>query len=402
MTLSAAVGQSQSPEARQAGLEAAQQALERLGKMRPAFAWVMASSAHATQQVLVGVMDLLGDIPLLGLSTSAELTSAGRSKRSVVVGLFGGDDIDARCGWWQDFVQDSRNCTQNMLRTLQPDASEGEIIMLVADGLSGDASYLCEALSASECAVAGCLAGGDVGRGRTYQMGGRQSGSGGLAAMVLGGKIVNGVGAAHGWHPIGALGQLTRVQGQWVRALDGQPASETYARWFGYPAREWAFPPLNDLVRMYPLGVHEQPDGELVVRSPLLVEADGSLRMNSRLVEGKKIDLMIGSLDGCVQAAEKAARQALDSLGPTTPRAALLLVDIAWQMMFEGQPQREVQIVRQILGDAFPGVICPIFGGYTYGQIARVNSSDPVQFLNQHIEVILFGDKNVEDETGAV
>jgi hypothetical protein len=398
MTLSAAVGQSQSPDGHQAGLEASQQALERLGKPRPAFAWVIASAVHPSQHVLAGVMDLLGDLPLLGFSTSAELTPAGRSKRSVVVGLFGGDNLNARSGWWPDFIQDSRSSTQNMLRTLLPDAGEGETLMVVADGLNGDANFLCETLSGAKYAVAGCLAGGDVGRGRTYQMGGRQVGSGGLAGMVFGGDVVIGTGAAHGWQPLGVLARLTRVQGQWVRGLDGEPASETYARWFGYPARDWAFPPLNDLVRMYPLGVQEQGDSsELVVRSPLRVEADGGLRMNSRLAEGKIVNLMIGSLDGCAQAALQATQEALAALGAATPRAALLLVDMAWQLMLEIQPQREVQAVREALGSDIP-----IFGGYTFGQIMRPSGSSPVQFLNQHIEVVLFGEKNSEAEEGGV
>ena len=395
MTLSAAVGQSFVPEARQAGLEAAQLALSQLGKARPAFAWVISSYAFASQQVLAGVMDLLGDIPLLGFSASAELGPAGRAKRSVIVGLFGADDLHARSGWWPDFIQDSRTCTQNMLRALQPNGDEGETLLLVADGLNGDANFLCEALAGSSYCVAGCLAGGDVGRGRTFQMGGRQTGSGGLAALALGGNVVIGVGAAHGWQPVGALARLTRVQGQWVRTLDGQPASETYARWFGYPVRDWSFPPLNDLVRLYPLGIQELGSDDLLVRSPLRVEADGSLRMNSRLGEGKTVDLMVGTIDGCVQAVQRATQQARTSLGPTAPRAAVLLVDSAWQMILSSQPQREIQAVRQALG-----VDIPIFGGYTFGQIARLGHQTPVQFLNQHIEVILFGVKEVEGVAG--
>ncbi|MEW5868667.1 MAG: FIST N-terminal domain-containing protein [Chloroflexota bacterium] len=395
MALSAAIGQSRLADAHDAGFQAAQQALEQLGRGRTAFALVVASHVHPAQQVLAGINDSLGETPVLGFSTSAELTSQGRSQRSVAVALFASDEVEARCGWWPDFVQDSRACTFNMLKALQPQAETGEILLLVADGLSGSAEYLGQETSQAGYALAGCLAGGDVGRGRTFQMGGRQSGSGGLAAAVLSGNIVIGVGAEHGWRPVGALARLTRVQGQWVRTLDDQPANELYARLFGYPAREWAYSPLNDLVRLYPLGLHTEED--VVVRAPLRMEADGSLRMNARLPEGAIVDIMVGSQDGCLEAARQATRQALDALGPTRPRLAVLLVDVAWQALLELQPGSEVQAVSQILGQEVP-----VIGGYTYGQVARLGQPGPVHLFNQHIEVVLFGVKEIEVQEGVL
>jgi hypothetical protein len=192
----------------------------------------------------------------------------------------------------------------------------------------------------------------------------------------------------HGWQPVGALARLTRVQGHWVRTLDGQPASETYARLFGYPARDWSHSPLCDLVRLYPLGVPEQEG--IVVYSPLRIEVDGSLRMNRVLPEGKTVDFMVGSPETCRQAATQAAEQALQALGPTRPRLAVLLVDAAWQTLLDLEPQAEVNAVRQVIGDDVP-----IIGGYTFGQIAP-SPPGVLKMLNQHILVLLFGVKNVE------
>jgi hypothetical protein len=392
MSLSAAVGSSNSADAREAGLQAARQALDQLGRGPVVFGWLIVSHTLPVQQALSGAADLLGDAPLLGFSTSAELTDAGRARRSVVVALLSADDVQARAGWWPDFVQDSRACTQNMLKSLQPDGEAGELLLTVADGLGGDASHLCAALSSAGYPVAGCLAGGELWRGRTYQVGGRQQGSGGLAGAVLSGNVVIGVGSAHGWQPVGALTRLTRVQGQWVRMLDNQPANEVYAHFFGYPARLWAYPPLSEMVRLYPLGIQES--GGLLVRSPLRVEVDGSLRMNTVLPEGRIADLLVGSQDSCLEAARQAVSQALTALGPTRPRLAVVLVDAAWQTMLELNPQAEVQAVRQALGgDA------PIVGGYTFGQIAPTSPHGPPQLLNQHMTVILFGVKKVEVNT---
>ncbi len=46
---------------------------------------------------------------------------------------------------------------------------------------------------------------------------------------------------------------------------------ETYAQMFGKPPREWAFPPLNYLTRIYPLGFEQEHTAQLQVRSPLRV-----------------------------------------------------------------------------------------------------------------------------------
>lgn len=400
MSLAAAVGQSFALDGHEAGAQAAKRALEQVGLAPVVFAWVIVSQAFVFQEVVNGVADMLGNAPLLGFSTSAELTGAGRSRRSVVVAVFAGTDIQGRAGWWPDYAQDSRAISQAMLRSLRPEAGNGEILLLVADGVNGDAEDLCRALPEGNASLAGCLAGGELWRGRTFQVGGRLAGSGGLAGAVLSGNILAGLGAAHGWQPVGALVRLTRVQGQWVRMLDGLPVSEIYSRLFGYPARSWSYPPLNDLVRLYPLGL---PDvlsvsasgrmgaGSLKVRAPLRMEADGSLRMNSVLPEGEMVELMIGSPEACRQAIRQAVQQARQGLGHTHPRLALVLVDVAWQALFELDQRAEVEVLQQALG---PDV--PIAGGYTFGQIARPEGLGPAQLLNQHMLVILFGDKTVE------
>lgn len=385
MPLRAAVGQAQSIEGREAGAQAAGQALSRLGRAPLSVGLVVVSHIYPIQQVLAGVAGLLGDTPLLGFSTSGELSPAGASKRSVVVALLAGEGVQVRADWWPGFSEDTAACVQKMLHALPPSGDEKEILLAVADGISGDAAHLCSAVCGDHFSLVGCLAGGDLLRGRTFQIGGRQSGHGGLAAAALSGRLVVGIGAAHGWQPVGALSRLTKVQGMWVRTLDDRPPSETYARLFGYSPREWAFPPLNELVRIYPLGL--QQAGELVVRSPLRVEADGSLRMNVSLPENQTAYLLVGSRSGAHQAALQAARQALAGLGGARPVLAWVLVDAAWQTLLDLEPGAELAAVRSVLGEELP-----LIGGYTLGQLACDQPDSPAHLLNQHIVVVVLAE----------
>ena len=65
---------------------------------------------------------------------------------------------------------------------------------------------------------------------------------------------------------------------------------------------------------------------------------------------------------------------------------ALVLVDIAWQMLLKANPGAEIEAVRDILG-----ANVPVAGGYTLGQIVSADDAPP-KFLNQHIVVIAFGE----------
>ena len=184
---------------------------------------------------------------------------------------------------------------------------------------------------------------------------------------------------------MGSQFRVTRSRGFWLRTLDGRPASETYAQLFGYPAREWAFPPLSHLARLYPLGV-EQGE-QLVIRAPIRVEADGSFRMNAPVRDGADAYLLVGSRVACEQAAQQAAQQALQQLEGSKPAFAFVLVDIAWEMLLKSHPGAEINAVQDILGKDVP-----LAGGYTLGQIVNGKDTGSPQLLNQHIIVVAFGE----------
>jgi hypothetical protein len=383
MALAVSVGQTQALNGREAGLQATHHALNRLGFGAPAFSIVIASPQYQARDVATGVASLLGDAPMIGFSSTAGLTSEGIHPNSVVVVLLAGD-LQAETHWMPGYAQSARE-TGLKLSKQAADQKDGRALLFFADGFNGDADQLCSAMSNDSFPLAGALASGDLHTGHSYQIAGPQTGTGALAAAFLRGDLKVGVGAAHGWHPVGSQFRVTRSRGFWLRTLDGRPASETYAQLFGYPAREWAFPPLSHLARLYPLGV-EQGD-ELVIRAPIRVEADGSFRMNAPVRDGADAYLLVGSQVSCEKAAQQAAQQALQQLEGAKPVLALILVDIAWEMLLKSHPGSEINAVQDILGKGVP-----IAGGYSLGQIIPGKISVTPQLLNQHIVVIAFGE----------
>ena len=385
MTLIAAVGQAQALDGREAGMKAMHDALNQLGAHTPSLAIVIASQNYDAAQVLGGISSLLGDTPIIGFSSPATLAAGGKQESSVAIALLSSNEIDVEAHWLSGYAQSGRDTATNLLQLASDKSASDQTMLIFADGFNGDAEQMCLAMTGEDITLAGALSSGDPQNGQSFQMAGNQTGSGSLAAALLSGNIQVGIGSDHGWRPIGSQFRVTRSRGFWIRTLDGRPTSEAYAQLFGYPARDWGFPPLNTLVRLYPLGIDQGDD--VLIRSPLRVEADGSFRMNAPVRDGTDAYLLIGSPATCLEAAQRAAQKALLSIGETKPAFALVLVDTAWQMLLKAQPGAEINAIREVLGDDIP-----IIGGYTLGQIVPGRNESPPQFLNQHIVVMVFGE----------
>ncbi len=432
MALLASVGLSQLLDGREAGSEAARKAFDSLDRGPATFAFVVASHDYPLEETIGGVSALLSDTPLLGFSAGAVLSGEGSSQRAVAVALMSSSDVQVRADWWHcpenghtDTIHQS---VQTLLQGLRPEEAPGTLLV-VYDGLAVYADKTIEAIQEalkrgdegekSPVILTGCLSGGDLRSGRTFQVGGRQSGSGGMAGAFLSGKISAGVGAGSGWHPAGPYFKATRVSSAGgvvsLRGLDGQAPAEIYTKTLGRSADEWCRPPLNELVRLYPLGyevpLHGAHEKTARVRSPLCVESDGSLRMNASIRERSTLHLLAGSVAACLQAAEDAARQALDHLAQSNlaqtdlaqtelgqyglaqrqaqvkPALALLLVDAAWQMQMEACPGEEIKAVQNVLGKDIP-----LIGGYTFGQIGPLAQGESAELLNQHLLLVLLGE----------
>jgi len=384
MAFHAAVGYAQALDGREASLQATHHALNNLGAIAPGLGIVIASHQYQARDVANGAASLLGDAPLIGFSSPAGLTGDGLHTHSVVVAVLSADDLEAGSHWLPGYAQSSRE-TASQLEMLVS-GGQSQNVVFFADGFNGDAEQFCNSIPSDKFRVVGGLSSGDLHTGNTYQIAGNQNGTGALTALTFSGDLRMGVGHAHGWNPVGGQMRVTRSRGFWLRTLDARPASETYAELFGFPAREWGFPPLSHMARLYPLGM-EQGE-ELVIRSPIRVEADGSFRMNAPVRDGADAFILVGSRISCQEAAQKATQQALRELEGAKPTFALVLVDIAWQMLLKATPGAEIAAVQDIIGEQVP-----IAGGYTLGQIVPGDETTPPEFLNQHIVVILFGEE---------
>src|SRR5690242_20404865 len=136
MTLQAAVGHAQALDGREAGLQAAHQALNHLGVNAPNLAILIASNQYPPREVLSGVASLLGDTPLIGFSAPAGLTKRGQHPHSVTLALLSGD-FQAEAQWYPGYAQSGRE-TANRLMQAAAANKDNRAALFFADGFNGD------------------------------------------------------------------------------------------------------------------------------------------------------------------------------------------------------------------------------------------------------------------------
>jgi hypothetical protein len=387
MKRSAVYGVGRGINGREAAMQATQHALDQLGASRPVLALAFVSQEYNTTEVINGLMGLLGDTPMWGFSTIRPVTDEGEQPRSVVVALLTGSDLKAQVQWWPNYSQDSSGTARQIAQSLRQETFLSHDILFVADGINGNLGPFCQAVENIPMGITGCMAAGEQALGKTYQIGKNQSGPGSLSLALLGGRFRVGAGVAHGWRSVGAFFRATRTRDVWVQALDGLPAIESYMRYFGHSQREWAAPPLNEMARLYPLGVEtEAGSSNLLVRSALRVEVDGSLRMSAPVPEGAVVHLMIGDPSACLEAAQLAAQTALRGLNNAKPMLAIALLDVAWGYLFETHPKQVTSALKQVLGDV------PLIGAYTLGQVTRPSDNEALNIYNQNMVLVVIGE----------
>lgn len=385
---------------REAAMQATQRALDQLGTAKASLGLVFVSQELDVAEAQAGVTSLMGETPLWGFSTIGTLTGDGDQPRSVVVALIAGSDLRAQVQWYPNYAQDSAGVARQFLQQLKQEVFLPQEILLVVDGINGSLTPVCSALRDLQVRVTGCMASGDPSQGKTYGIGKNQSGLGSMSAAILGGRFRLGVGLAHGWQDLGIYFRATRTRDVWVQTLNDAPAAETYAQYLGFTAREWAYPPLTEMARLYPLGVEvstmgsktnplpflESDPKNLLIRSALRVEVDGSLRMSAPVPEGSVVHLMTGDPDACLAAARGAARDALAGLGKARPLLAVAFVDAAWQLLLESRPNQLSGALKASLGEI------PVIGAYTFGQLTRPDLAHAPVLHNQNLAVLVFGE----------
>jgi hypothetical protein len=387
------VGLSDREDAFSAGREAAIVAQRQAKETEADLVIVFASANFEQKDLLKGVISVTGRAPLLGCTGAGEITVRGVEKRAIAVMIVSSDKIEFATGLGEKIKENARAAGHHAAReAVKKGIKNRSVFMMLPDGLTGNGADIIrgvqEILGTSFPIVGGSAADEFLFE-RTFQYYKGEIFSNSVCGVLLGGDIAFGLGARHGWRPLGKHRKVTRAHLNRIEKIDNKPAVEIYEDYFEKDIdnlRE----PLARMAILYPLGMAVPGEEEYLVRNALRVEKDGSLVCVGEVPEGTEIRLMMSSKELVLEAARIAANEALKGMEGVEIKLAIIFNSISRNKLLGRMAEREIEVVREVLGRDVP-----IIGFYSYGEQAPLRAQMHIgksYFHNESIVILAIGE----------
>lgn len=369
------VASSRQPDSFRAGQEVAGKALEQTGQQLPDLVLLFASTRFDQEALLRGVLSVTRAAPLVGCSTAGEILSEGPARRSVVLMAIRSNTLQVAPGLGTNLSANPRQAGQEAAtQAAQTKRISPHAFLMFPDGLTGNVAEVIRGVQdvlGLSFPIAGGSAADDFGFSRTYQYFRGKLYTDAVAGVQLAGPIALGIGARHGWQPLGKPRRVTRALANIVQEMDGHSAVNLYETYFGKAAETLRTESLADMSIVYPLGMPIPGEEEYLLRNVLRVDpATGSLVYAGEISEGSEVRLMMGSKEKALQAARKAAELAMLAITPRKPSFALVFSSCSRARLFGRRAGEEIDAIRNVLGRSVP-----IAGFYDYGEQAPLTAT---------------------------
>jgi hypothetical protein len=395
MAIAAGVGLSGKYDSYQAGKEAAILAFQNLRRREADLVIAFASTKFDQERLLDGITSETFKAPLVGCSAAGEITNLRQETYSVVVMAIKSDNLACSTGLGVGLKDDARSAGHKAARQalLNFPSAEKHLLVIFPDGLGGNAQNLirgAQEVLGTSFPIVGGSASDEFCFKKTYQYLNRCVLSDSVSALLIGGDISIGIGARHGWKPLGRPRKVTRASANILSKVDGKAAISVYEEYFDSSIQSLQDGPLARMTIMYPLGIWMPGEEEYLVRNALWAQEDGSLVCAGEIPQDSEIRLMMATKESALDAAEAAAREALLGLRGASPKLALVFDSISRSRLLGTDSHKEVEVVSQVLGKDVP-----LAGFYTFGEQAPLKSTLYVgrsYFHNEAIVVVVIGE----------
>lgn len=376
--------------------DAGREAAEMSGKQLPGspdIIWAFGAISYNQQKLLEGINSVYSDIPVIGCTSDGEISASGLSTDTVVVLSLASDHIKFHTASANDLSRDSFIAgvkVGDKFKNLNC-----KYIQIFSDGLSGNATNIIEGIKSvlgQEIRIAGGAAGDGSMFTRTYQYHNDRLLTDSIVAVAFEGDFHFGTGVSSGWFPVGTAKKVTKSKGNVVYELDGQPALHVYERFLGKYASQ-----LPAVGVEYPLGLlgpqgDVGEDGYFLCRATMGVDRDrGSITFAGDVTEGALVKMTMGSESDVIQAARKAAEDALHDLKKNNPaiqtKVVFLYSCMARKIVLGSRTSEEISEVKKIVGKDIP-----VIGFYTYGEYAPAGKKGLSHFHNETITLTIIGE----------
>jgi hypothetical protein len=389
MTTTAAVGMSRHHNPNVAGLEAAEQALQKADVDEPDFVFMFASIGYDQHSLVRAVRETTGGAPLSGCSVEGTIAAedADESNFSVVVTVISSDELEWTNGLATGLSADSCAVGQRVAQELLPHLSADTIGLFVfPDGMSAIFDTFFTAnfdnfLAGLEGSLPSdrflALWGGGAGNNfdagaPTYQYCDDEVISDGVSYALLSGRARASWAMSHSLIPIGGARRVTRSQGNVIYEIDGKPAVEVLKEYLPEQAlaedADWL--PNSISLALCFRAPSYMKDEEYVVRGiPAVKMADGSITVQTEVKEGTSVWFSSRDKEKVANGLDRMARQIKEQIGGEKPKLVFQF-DCATRGKMMFREHEKLQLLKRFRQSVGPDV--PWAGFYTIGEIGPV------------------------------
>lgn len=382
-----AIGKSTEGSERAAAAEAVRAALR---TSRGTFAMVFATVQYDPVALANAVTEALGDIPWAGCFTAGVIAGGELLERGIVVGLLSGKGIRVAVGAAGPLERDAapagRAAAEQAISALPPLSNQFNRTLIVLPNSESSQAVAAVRGAAQQGGTGVYWAGGGTGANygipRTAQFAFGEAFRDHVVVVAIDSPNRVGVGVRHGWQPYGPASMVTRIDGPLLQELDFMPAFDVYRGTAAKLGDTVSRAEFTHFATMHPLGIPQAFGGHLI-RDPLEVNDEGAIQCVGEVPDGSIVRMMIGTPEGLLEAAEAAAREAVEAVN-RQPRAVFLFDCFSRYVAFGNSLAKELAVIRGTVGESVP-----LMGCLTFGEVATFDGSVP-QFHNKTAVVLGF------------
>jgi two-component sensor histidine kinase len=403
------IGSANDGSAAEIGRKAALQAISQIQKFKPSLALVFVSSEVDIEEVNRGVVEILGDCPLIGTSTAGEIAN-GLIRHGAVVAVLASLHLRARVGMGKGVSKDFRIAAQDALT--QAGASEyfnqghplHQMLHVSASGMPGispvflivfspgatktqaslshEIQTFLRSTSANRIPIFGGSSGDYLHFESNYQIKNEIVSGDAVALAFVETETLFGMGMAHGFSPTTKHALVTRATGHIVQELDRRPAAEVCANLLEIPMEELGEGAV--WFSRFPFGSIDIY-GNSILHVPERILEDGSIQFGPIMKSGQLLTLMRGAAEEVSEATAEAYEKAIRHGGLTKPVLTLLFSCALRPRLMGDSGEKEIELVCRKAG-------IPVCGYYTFGEKGLSDDGLPI-YSNHSITTLVFSDE---------
>lgn len=354
------------------GLEVARMAFDQIGaNTQPSFALLFVSHPEP-KRVLKGVGDVLGDVPLIGVTSAGEYGRDGYVEDGAGLMLIRNENIAFHpLGYQKRWFRRG-----NLLGRLHGTTEAGlgsahhRTLALFPDDHSMNLDKLVDQAMAETAMLYNILGGPGPtmpapSRKPAVFLNRRMFKTGLVGAEILSKQAI-GAALANGWTPVSGPYRVTSGDERRVIKIDGRPAREVYEDFLdarGITISPHAEIP-HQILLQHPIGICGEGNCKVSVLQG--IDADGALQVTSPPPENSLVHILGTEPDAMLTAAGRAIQAALADTQDGQASGVLFIDCMSTAMVLEDVYVQQRKAVEQTVGDR------PFLGFRSHGVLARL------------------------------